>query len=87
MYINIGSNVMLLKKNITAVFDIETTTGSEITREFLGRSTKRHEVVNVTYDLPRAMVLYCEKGKSTLYVTDLSAAAIKRRSLDKDNIL
>ena len=87
MYINIGSNVMLLRKNITAVFDIETTTGSEITREFLGRSTRRHEVVTVTTDLPRAMVLYCEKGKNTLYVTDLSAAAIKRRSSDRDNIL
>ena len=70
-----------------AVFDIETTTGSETTRDFLRKSNKRSEIVTLTEDLPRAMVLCNSRNGIALYVTDVSAAAIKRRMSDNHSAI
>lgn len=82
MFVNIGANTIIKKKDIVAVFDIETTTGSETTREYLRRSNKRSEIVTLTEDLPRAMVLCNSRNGMALYITDVSSAAIKRRMAD-----
>ncbi len=86
MYINIGQNVLIKKNNITAIFDIETTTGSEITRNFLGKATKRQEIVSVTEDLPRSMIIYSENGKNTIYVSSFSTSLLKKRCLEHNII-
>lgn len=86
MYINIGQNVMIKKNNITAIFDIETTTGSEITRNFLGKATKRKEIISVTEDLPKSIIIYTENGKNIIYVTSFSTALLKKRCLEHNII-
>lgn len=77
---------MLKKSNITAIFDIETTTGSEITRSFLGNATKRKEVVSVTEDFPKSIIIYTENKKNTVYISSLSPTILKKRCFEHNII-
>lgn len=82
MYITLTPDIVLLKKSVVSVFDIEKTTGSETTRAFLRAATKRGEVISATQDLPRSLILCRDRGKTVLYVSELSVTALRRRLAD-----
>ena len=80
MYVNIGGGYVLRGEGIVAVFDMDNATWSRVTRAALARAEKLGEVVNAAEDLPRSFVLCEEGGKRMIYLSQLSSAAIARRS-------
>ena len=80
MYLHIGSSMTVRDSAIVGIFDLENTTISKHTRAFLKQAEDNGEVVAVVEDLPRAFVLTEEFGMERVYLTQLSAAAIERRS-------
>ena len=80
MYLHIGSSMTVRDSSIVGIFDLENTTISKHTRAFLKQAEDNGEVVAVAEDLPRAFVLTEEFGMERVYLTQLSAAAIERRS-------
>ena len=80
MYLHIGSSMTVRDLAIVGIFDLENTTISKHTRAFLKQAEDNGEVVAVAEDLPRAFVLTEEFGMERVYLTQLSAAAIERRS-------
>ena len=79
MYIHIGGDISLLKKNIIGIFDMDNTTVAKSTREFLSRNQKAGSVINVTYDLPRSFCVTTESGKEKVYISQLAPATLKKR--------
>ena len=82
MYLHIGQDTVLHEKNIIGIFDLDNTTSSRITRDFLNRAEKAGETVTVSDDLPKSFVLCEEEGISTVYLTLLGSAALQRRAED-----
>ena len=80
MYLHIGSSMTVRDSAIVGIFDLENTTISKHTRAFLKQAEDNGEVVAVSEDMPRAFVLTEEFGMERVYLTQLSAAAIERRS-------
>ena len=80
MYLHIGRSMTVRDSAIVGIFDLENTTISKHTRAFLKQAEDNGEVVAVAEDLPRAFVLTEEFGMERVYLTQLSAAAIERRS-------
>ena len=80
MYLHIGSSMTVRDSAIVGIFDLENTTISKHTRAFLKQAEDNGEVVAVAEDLPRAFVLTEEFGMERVYLSQLSAAAIERRS-------
>ena len=80
MYLHIGSSMTVRDSAIVGIFDLENTTISKHTRAFLKQAEDNGEVVAVAEDLPRAFVLTEEFCMERVYLTQLSAAAIERRS-------
>jgi len=82
MYIHIGGDVSLLKKNIIAIFDMDNTTVSKWSRQFLQFSDDAGEVINVSDELPRSFVIADNgfKTKSVVYLSPISASTLLRRS-------
>ncbi len=80
MYLHIGSSMTVRDSAIVGIFDLENTTISKHTRAFLKQAEDNGEVIAVAEDLPRAFVLTEEFGMERVYLTQLSAAAIERRS-------
>ena len=80
MYIHIGNSMTVRDSSIIGIFDLDNTTISKHTRAFLTASENAGSVVTATEDLPRTFVLTEEFGMERVYLTQLSAATIERRS-------
>ena len=56
MYVHLGNDVSVNEKGIIGIFDIENTSLGNDTREFLKRSEKEGNVVNVSYEMPKSFI-------------------------------
>ncbi len=78
MYLSIGNDMAVREKSIIGIFDMDNTSTSKRTREFLSRSEKSGQVVPCD-DLPKAFVLTAEYGFNRVYLTSLSAYTLEKR--------
>ena len=81
MYLHLGNDVVINTEKIVAMFDIDACTVSKKTRDFLAAAQKNGEVINVSYELPRSFVVYNDKGKTSVYISQLSTKTLSRRKL------
>ncbi len=65
-------------KDKLIIFDMDNTSTSKRTREFLTRAEQEGKVVPCD-DLPKAYVLAVEYGMDKVYLTSLSAATLEKR--------
>lgn len=80
MYLHIGGKKLLSKNDIVAVLDMETTSVSKKTREFLRSSDKKGEVINVSEEIPKTYIV-CEKKKvKKVYISQLSSQTLYKRA-------
>ena len=77
MYLNLGSSVLIRKKDVVGIFDLDTSTIGETTKEFLRCGEKNGKSISVGDDIPKAFVVTAD-GK--IYITTISAASIKGRN-------
>ena len=79
MYLHLGQSVVVPFRDVIGIFDLDTTTDSRITREFLKKAEREGELVDVSMDLPKSLVL-CRSELGTLtYLSQLSAATLRGR--------
>ena len=52
-YLHIGQNAMIPEKRIIGIFDLDITSQSKRTREFLEKAEREGVVVPVTEDIPK----------------------------------
>ncbi len=78
MYLNIGNDMAVREKSVIGIFDLDNTTTSRRTREFLERAEQEGLVVPCD-DLPKSFVLTQEYGMLRVYLTSLSAATLEKR--------
>ena len=78
MYLSIGNDMAVRDKSIIGIFDLDNTTTSKRTRDFLNRAEKEGQVVPCD-DLPKAFVLTWEYGMSQVHLTSLSASTLEKR--------
>ena len=81
MYLHVGQNTVIRTGEIIGIFDMETSTLSQTTRQVLARAEKEGKVVNVSMKMPKSFLL-CqnEKGEMTCYITQISTATLLKRS-------
>jgi len=70
-----------MKKNIVGIFDMDTTTVSKHTRNYLTLAEKSGRVVNVSYELPKSFVVSVENGNVVVYISQLSSQTLLKRYL------
>lgn len=80
MYLHIGSDVILSEKDIIGVFDIENASVSKFTKEFLSASQKSGQVVSVTREMPKSIVVWERDGKRKIFLSQLAPATLRKRS-------
>lgn len=80
MYLHIGNNVMLPEKHIIGVFDLEITSQSKRTSEFLRRAEEESLVIDACEDIPKSF-LACDHPyhPQLVYLSELSSATLQRR--------
>ena len=78
MYLSIGNDMAVRESSIIGIFDMDNTSTSKRTREFLSKAEKNGEVVPCD-DLPKSFVLTAEYGLNRVYLTGLNASTLERR--------
>jgi len=79
MYIHIGGEYMIKKESIVGIFDLENTTISKATKEYLKDKEKKHIIINVNEEMPKTFIILEEKGDKKVYITSFSSKTIKKR--------
>lgn len=86
MYLHVGQDTVVHTADIIGIFDIENTTVSKHTRQFLADAEKAGSIVTVSPELPKSFVVTVEKnGKKTVYISQLSTATLLRRKKQDGN--
>ena len=81
MYMHLGENTVVRLDEIIGIFDMDNTTVSKSTREFLKFSEKRREVINVSYELPKSFIVCSNKKKEKrIYISQISSTTLNKRS-------
>jgi extracellular matrix regulatory protein B len=87
MYLHLGQNTVIKLNEIIGIFDLETSTISKTTRNYLANAQKAGRVINVSMEMPKSFVLCCGKnGKIIVYITQISSSTLLKRTSYMDDI-
>lgn len=80
MYLHIGRNQMLAERRIIGIFDLEITSQSKRTAEFLRRAEEESLVIDACDDIPKSF-LVCDHPyhPQLVYLSELNTATLKSR--------
>ena len=78
MYLSIGNDMAVRSRSIVGIFDLDNTSTSRRTREFLDRAEREGRVVPCD-ELPKSFVLTREYGFDRVHLTALGSATLERR--------
>lgn len=80
MYLHLGQDTIVNERDVVGVFDMDNSTVSRHTRDFLARAQREGRVVNVSMELPKSFVVCRENGRETVYISQISTATLLRRA-------
>lgn len=81
MYLHLGQDTVIKIEDILGIFDMETSTISQVTRDYLARAQKENRVVNVSMEMPKSFVLCSGKNQEvTVYITQISSSTLLKRT-------
>lgn len=86
MFLHIGGDIVIPVKNIIAILDIESTTVSKDTKEFLKIAEEEGFIESVLRDLPKSYVITESDKKSKIYLSPISSVTLQKRSGFVDDI-
>ena len=78
MYLSIGHDMAVRERSVIGIFDLDNTTTSKRTREFLSAAAQEGQVVPCD-DLPTAFVVTAEDGMDRVILTALSSSTLEKR--------
>ncbi len=80
MYLHLGQEKVIKTENIVGIFDLDTTTVSKQTRNFLNKAEKKGQVEVVSSELPKSFILCTEEKKQKIYLSQISPTTLLKRS-------
>ena len=82
MYLHLGNDIVVRKNEILAVFDLDNTSQSYRTRNYLSAAEKAGRVVNAAGDeIPKSFVVCADAdGRQTVYLSQLNSSTLLKRS-------
>ena len=83
MYLSIGGDMAVRDRTLIGIFDLDITSQSHRTRDYLNRAERGGDVVNVSEELPKSFVVCAKphnKEKQTVFISQLSSQTLLRRS-------
>ena len=80
-YLHVGQNLMLEDKRIIGIFDLDITSQSKITRNFLNQAEEEGVVISAIEDIPKSFVV-CDHPyhRQIVYLSQLNTSTLKNRA-------
>ena len=83
MYTELGKNKIVASKDVVAIFDLDNSSQSHITRKYLAAADRAGQVVNAAEDIPKSFVVTERKGKKKLYLSQMAVSTLLKRAETK----
>lgn len=80
MFLHIGNNYVIPLKSLIAILDMEKTTISKDTKEFLKTAEEEGFIESVTDDIPKSFIITEIDKKSKIYLSSISSVTLEKRS-------
>lgn len=80
MFLHLGGDVVIPTKNVIAIFDIDSTTISEDTRDFLKIAEEEGFIESISEDIPKSFIITETNKKSKIYLSPISSVTLQKRS-------
>ena len=80
MYLHLGQDTVVKTEEILGIFDLDTSSVSKWTRNFLAKAEKQGNVINVTYELPKSFIVCTKQDKTVVYISQISSTTLLRRA-------
>ena len=83
MYLHLGQEVVVRHSDIIGVFDMDNTTISPHTRDFLHQAEMSGQVTYVSMELPKSFTVCAPKGRGRshqIYVSQIAPSTLRKRS-------
>lgn len=81
MYLHLGMDKVITFDEIIGIFDLDTTTVSKRTRDYLAKAEKAGIVENVCYDIPKSFIVCRDKnGSEKVYISQISSSTLLKRT-------
>ena len=78
MYLSIGNDMAVRENSIIGIFDMDNTSTSKRTREFLNKAEKDGLIIPCD-DLPKSYILTAEYGLNRVHLTSLNSYTLEKR--------
>lgn len=85
MFLHIGEGKVISKKNIIGIFDLENTSVSKKTREFLRINEKKGNTEYIGYEIPKTYILEDRKHGEKVVFTNISTQTLQKRAERNDS--
>ena len=82
MYLNLGGQTLVKKKDLIGIFDLDTAPADSQIMEFLRDNEISKNVTVVGDGIPKAFVVVDDGKGARVYITTISAASLKGRCED-----
>ncbi len=79
MYLHIGNGISVGTNDIVGIFDLDNSSYSHITRDYLKNAQLSKEVEEATDDLPKSFVLTEIDGKQTVHLSQFTSTTLMNR--------
>ncbi|HHT92634.1 MAG TPA: DUF370 domain-containing protein [Clostridia bacterium] len=79
MFIHIGDNIIIPVDEIVGIFDLEGTTITGITRDFLKVAEEEGFVIATSSRMPKSFVITVRNNQNLIYLSSLSVNTLKKR--------
>ena len=79
MYVALGKEKSVFSKDIVAIFDLDITSQSHLTRRFLREAEKAGNVENTAEDIPKSFIVCRQKDKNVVYLSQMATATLAKR--------
>ena len=79
MYLQIGTENFIKTEDIIGIFDLDNTTVSKASRDYLNFAEKEKQSKTVSFDLPKSFIVTEKKGRRTVYISPYSTSTLFKR--------
>ncbi len=81
MYLHLGQETVVMQEDIVGIFDLDNTTVSKSSRDYLAQAEKNKQVINVSFELPKTFILTNNKTEGNrIYISQISSSTLLKRA-------
>lgn len=81
LYLHLGQSMVIPFRDVIGIFDLDNSSYSHLTRNFLRQAQEEGKVINVSEELPKSFVLCRNRvGEIKVFISQLSSTTLLKRA-------